>query len=94
LRACVIRQDWQGMSGKVIHTHSQAFQTYASIMRAIQTYASIASDVQSQVSCNRGGGGRARVVAITSIGSTSHLKNVQMAKVLDGVCVGGNTGHD
>jgi hypothetical protein len=47
------------MSGKVIHTHSQAFQTYASIMRAIQTYASIASDVQSQVSCNRGGGGRA-----------------------------------
>jgi hypothetical protein len=45
------------MSGKVIHTHSQAFQTYASIMRAIQTYASIASDVQSQVSCNRGGRG-------------------------------------
>jgi hypothetical protein len=54
--------------------------THASI---IQTVASIASDVQMQVCCVRGGGGRVWVRAVTSIGSTTPLKNTQMANVLD-----------
>ena len=58
---------------------------------AIQADVSSASNVQMQVSCVRGGGGRGRVVAVTSIGSTSHLKNVQMANVLDKGCESGKS---
>jgi len=59
--------------------------------RMIQTYALNASDVQMQVSCNRGGEGRVAVVAVTSIGLTTHLKNEQMANVLDKVCESGKS---
>jgi hypothetical protein len=60
-------------------------------MRVIQTVDSNASDVQMRVSCVRGGGGRARVVAVTTIGSTSQTKNGQMANVLDKVLKSGKS---
>ena len=77
----------------------RAFQADALIMRAIQTGASNASDVQVQVMCKcelvaLGGGSASAWGAVTTIGSTSLLKNEQKAKVLDGGGKGGNTGHD
>jgi hypothetical protein len=47
--------------------------------------------VQMRVCCNRGGGGCAAVGAVTSIGSTTLLKNEQMANVLDKVWESGKS---
>jgi hypothetical protein len=61
----------QHSTGTAQHRHSTA--------PAFQTHASNASNVHLQVCCVRGGGGRVRVVAVTSIGSPTLLKNSQMA---------------
>ena len=68
-------------------------RTLASVSnkRMIQTHALNASDVQLQVCCVRGGGGRVVVVAVTSIGLPTLLKNEQMANVLDKVCESGKS---
>lgn len=63
--------------------------------QAIQTQVMCKRKVmQMQVCRDRGGGGRGDGRAKISIGSTAHLKNEQMAKVLDDEREGDNTGHD
>ena len=85
-----VRFDHAGVSN-VRFKLSAVFAWTAFTWTVIQTYASIASNMQLQVSCVRGGGGRGRVAAVTSIGSTSHLKNGQMANVLDKGCESGKS---
>ena len=71
---------------------ANTIQTNTIQTNTVQTDASNASDVQVQVSCVRGGEGRARVVTVTSIGSTCLLKNTQMANVLDKLAESGKSG--
>ena len=54
------------------------------MIQAVDSNASVSQVRVCRV--RRGEGGRARVVAVTSIGSTCLLKKEQMANVLDKVC--------
>lgn len=80
-----MRSDHQGISdpSSAVQRGSRAGKREANASRMLM-----------QASRVRRGGDGARAVAVTSIGLTPHLKNGQMAKVLDGVSCDGNSGHD